>query len=190
MFLLLVCLNCSTIPVVGGFDPIAVKKAVTKKAVTKTAAKKAPAKRVAAKEPGAVKASKKTVVTEPEEETTTEAEPAWVEVVKAIQDKKGMNTRVLDLRDVTSFTDYFIITQGTNFRQNMAIVDGVEGHLKKEVGDRPSSIEGYTGGDWILMDYGDYIVHVFSAEKRAYYDLERLYRNAKTIEIPDEPLSS
>ena len=101
-----------------------------------------------------------------------------------------MNTRVLDLRDVTSFTDYFIITQGTNFRQNMAIVDGVEGHLKKEVGDRPSSIEGYTGGDWILMDYGDYIVHVFSAEKRAYYDLERLYRNAKTIEIPDEPLSS
>ncbi len=187
MFLLLVCLNCSTIPLIGGFDPIAVKKAVTKKAVKKIAAPTDPAKKAAAKKAPAVRVAKKAITVEPEPPDTTEYEPAWVEVVKAIQDKKGTNIRVLDLRDVTSYTDYFIIAQGTNYRQNMAIVDGVEGHLKKEVGDRPSSIEGYTSGDWILMDYGDYIVHIFSVEKRAYYDLERLYRNAKVIEIPDDP---
>lgn len=112
---------------------------------------------------------------------------AWEVVVKAIQDKQGRKIRVLDLRDVTSFTDFFIITNGTNIRQNMAICDEVEGRLKRELNDRPSSIEGYGTGEWVLMDYGDYIVHVFSEEKRAYYDLERLYRNAKVIEIPDTP---
>ena len=112
---------------------------------------------------------------------------AWEVVVKAIQEKQGRKIRVLDLRDVTSFTDFFIITNGANIRQNMAICDEVEASLKRELNDRPSSIEGYGTGEWVLMDYGDYIVHVFSEEKRAYYDLERLYRNAKLIEIPESP---
>ena len=166
--------------------PIAIKKAVTKKSATKTTAKKAVKK--------AVKTAAKKKVAEvrileldstPEAVAQPDEDHAWHEVVKAIQEKQGRKIRILDLRGVTSFTDYFIITNGSNYRQNMAICDEVEGRLKRELGERPTQIEGYSTGEWVLMDYGDYIVHVFSEEKRAYYDLERLYRNAKITEIPD-----
>lgn len=154
---------------------------------TKTAAKKAVKTALPKKKAAASKAPKLESKSAPVEDVLQEDSYAWEEVVKAIQDKQGRKIRVLDLRDITSFTDFFIITNGTNIRQNMAICDEVEGRLKRELNDRPSSIEGYETGEWVLMDYGDYIVHVFSEEKRAYYDLERLYRNAKLIEIPDGP---
>ena len=167
-------------------SPIAIKKAVTKRSATKTVVKKAVTK-APAKKAATVKSPKPELKAAPAAKVVPEAPYAWEEVVKAIQDKQGRKIRVLDLRDVTSFTDFFIITNGTNIRQNMAICDEVEARLKRELRDRPASIEGYGPGEWVLMDYGDYIVHVFSEEKRAYYDLERLYRNAKVIEIPDIP---
>jgi ribosome-associated protein len=87
---------------------------------------------------------------------------------------------VLDLREVTSFADYFILCSGTNARQNQAICDEIDLRLKK-MGELASSIEGYDNAEWILMDYGDYLVHIFSEKARQYYDLERLWRDARPV---------
>ena len=107
----------------------------------------------------------------------------WLEAVRAAEEKQARNVRVLDLRDVTSFADYFVILSGANNRQIQAIADEVHQRLKK-LGEMPNSMEGYDNAEWILMDYGDYLVHVFSDKARLYYDLERLWRDAKTVELP------
>jgi ribosome-associated protein len=86
----------------------------------------------------------------------------------------------LDLRGVTTFTDTLIVCSGANTRQNQAISNEIEEALKK-VGDIPNSVEGYTNAEWILMDYGDYVVNIFTEKSRAYYDLERLWRDAKPL---------
>lgn len=98
----------------------------------------------------------------------------------AAEAKQAHELRVLDLRGVTSFTDYFIICHGTNVRQNQAISDEIELRLKK-LGRQPASIEGYENAEWILLDYGDFLVHVFTEKARQYYDLERLWRDAKVV---------
>jgi len=87
------------------------------------------------------------------------------------------------LRGVTSFADYFIICNGTNPRQIQAISDAVGEELEKE-GERAVNVEGYQNAEWILVDYGDFLVHVFSEKSREYYQLERLWRHAKDVEIP------
>ena len=89
---------------------------------------------------------------------------------------------MLDLRDVTTFADYFIVCSGTNTRQIQAISDEIELRLKK-LGEYPNSIEGYENAEWILMDYGDYLVHIFSEKARLYYDLERLWRDARPVAL-------
>lgn len=104
----------------------------------------------------------------------------------AAEDKKAEDIRILELDpSESSFTDYFLICNGTNDRQNVAIADGIEYKLKQEFGIYPTSVEGRRQGEWVLMDYVDFVVHVFSAEKRAFYGLERLRKNAKTISIAD-----
>jgi ribosome-associated protein len=96
---------------------------------------------------------------------------------------------VLDLREITSLTDYFIICTGTNTRQNQAIADEI--HLKvKDRGELPIHVEGYDNAEWVLLDYGDFIVHVFLERTRSYYDLERLWRHAKTVAVPPEPVAA
>jgi ribosome-associated protein len=90
---------------------------------------------------------------------------------------------VLDLRDVTTFTDIIVICNGSNTRQNQAISNEIQQELKK-LGDIPMSVEGYTNAEWILMDYGDYVINIFTEKARAYYDLERLWRDAKPIPVP------
>src|SRR5258708_707599 len=90
--------------------------------------------------------------------------------------------RALDPAE-SGLTDYFLICNGTNERQNVAITDEVELRLKREFGVYPNSVEGRRQGEWILMDYVDFIVHVFSAEKRAFYGLERLRKSATTLHI-------
>ena len=109
--------------------------------------------------------------------------PAWLQAVHAAEAKKAVNIRVLDLRDVTSFTDTFVVCNGTNSRQVQAIADEIQKQLH-ESGERQTAIEGYQNAEWILADYGDFIVHVFSEEARKYYDLERLWRDAKEVRIP------
>ena len=100
---------------------------------------------------------------------------------KAAESKKVMDLRILDLRDVTSFTDFFVVCSVTNPRQAHAVSDEIETQLK-QLGELPVSIEGYDTAEWILMDYGDFIVHIFSETARAYYDLERLWRHGKVVD--------
>jgi len=104
----------------------------------------------------------------------------------ACEDKKAEDIRILALDPAESgLTDYFLICNGTNDRQNVAITDEIEIRLKRDFGVYPNSVEGRRQGEWILMDYVDFIVHVFSAEKRAFYGLERLRKSATTISVSD-----
>ena len=104
----------------------------------------------------------------------------------ACEDKKAEDIRILALDPAESgLTDYFLICNGTNERQNVAITDEIEMRLKREFGVYPNSVEGRRQGEWILMDYVDFIVHVFSAEKRAFYGLERLRKSATTISVAE-----
>jgi ribosome-associated protein len=104
----------------------------------------------------------------------------------AAEDKKAEDIRILALDPTESgLTDYFLICNGTNERQNVAITDEIEIRLKRDFNTYPNSVEGRRQGEWILMDYVDFIVHVFSAEKRAYYGLERLRKSATTISIAE-----
>lgn len=118
------------------------------------------------------------------EESQAEAQ-GWLTAVRAAESKQAKDIRVLDLRGVTSFTDYFVICTGNNSRQAQAISDEVGLKLKEE-GDLPVSLEGYNQAEWILADYGDFLVHIFSPKAREYYDLERLWRAAKDVPIPAE----
>jgi len=93
---------------------------------------------------------------------------------------------VLDLTGVTFFADYFVICTGANQRQIQAIMDEVGIRLKQQARELPNNIEGYNQAEWVLADYGDLLVHIFSPKARDYYDLERLWRSAKTVEIPPE----
>src|SRR4051812_42938348 len=106
--------------------------------------------------------------------------------VHAAGERKALDTVVLDLRDVASFTDFFVITSGTNVRQVQAIADAVEEHLRKNLRVKPARVEGYNSAEWVLLDYGDFIFHVFEAKARRFYDLERLWRDAARVELPEE----
>jgi ribosome-associated protein len=104
----------------------------------------------------------------------------------ACEDKKAEDIRILALDPAESgLTDYFLICNGTNDRQNIAITDEIEMRLKRDFGVYPNSVEGRRQAEWILMDYVDFIVHVFSAEKRAFYGLERLRKSATTISVAE-----
>jgi ribosome-associated protein len=104
----------------------------------------------------------------------------------ACEDKKAEDIRILALDPAESgLTDYFLICNGTNERQNVAITDEIELRLKRDFGVYPNSVEGRRQAEWILMDYVDFIVHVFSAEKRAFYGLERLRKSATTLDVAD-----
>jgi ribosome-associated protein len=105
--------------------------------------------------------------------------------IDAAKNKKAAEITVLDLRKTGAFTDHFVICSGSNPRQVHAIADAVEQALKAE-GVRPSHVEGYERAEWILLDYFDFIVHVFSPSARQFYGLDRLWGNAARIEIPDD----
>jgi ribosome-associated protein len=105
--------------------------------------------------------------------------------VHAGSEKKAIDPVVLDLRDIASFTDYFVIFSGANERQVQAISDEVYETLKK-AGEPAARVEGYNTAEWILLDYGDFVVHVFEQKARKFYDLERLWRESKRVELPVE----
>jgi ribosome-associated protein len=105
--------------------------------------------------------------------------------VRAAESKKATDIKVLDLTGITSFADFFVIATGANQRQIQAIADEVGLQLKK-AGEMPISVEGYNQAEWVLLDYADLLVHIFSPRARDYYDLERLWRSARTVEIPAE----
>ena len=102
--------------------------------------------------------------------------------IAAAEDKKAVELVVLDLRKAAGFTDFFLICSGTNVRQVRAIADAVMERLADE-GAKPAHVEGYDRSEWILIDYFDFIVHVFAPDTRAFYGLERLWGNADRIEV-------
>ena len=104
-------------------------------------------------------------------------------IYNAIDDKKGGNTRILDISAITTISDYFIVTSGNNYNQVRAIADNVEEELLKKHGMRPERVEGYNNGEWILLDYIDYVIHVSDREQRLFYDIERIWSDGKEIEV-------
>lgn len=101
--------------------------------------------------------------------------------VQAVQGKKGEDVVILEMdRNAGAFTDYFVLCSGTNPRQIQAICDDVERTLA-EAGTRPNSLEGYNQAEWVLLDYVDFVVHVFSERARKFYDLERLWKSARHL---------
>jgi ribosome-associated protein len=107
--------------------------------------------------------------------------------VSAAQDKKASAITVLDLSGLGAFTEYFIICTGFSTPQVQAICTEVEEQLYKELKRSPEHREGFRSAEWALLDFGSLVVHVFSEQARRYYDLERLWRSAPKLEIPDEP---
>jgi ribosome-associated protein len=104
----------------------------------------------------------------------------------ACDEKKGIDTRVLELDPIDSgFTDFFVITSGANTRQTQAIADEVELRLKRNFNAYPNSVEGRRVAEWILLDYVDFVVHVFLEEKRAFYDIERLRKSARKVDLDE-----
>ena len=91
---------------------------------------------------------------------------------------------MLDLTAITSFADYFVICTGNNQKQVQAINDEINLQLKRQARELPNSLEGYNQAEWVLSDYGDLVVHIFSPKARDYYDLERLWRGAKLVPVP------
>jgi ribosome-associated protein len=117
---------------------------------------------------------------------STESNQLLLAAAAAAEDKKAEDIRILALDPSESgLTDYFLICNGTNDRQNLAISDEIELKLKREFGVYPNSVEGRRQAEWILMDYVDFIVHVFSPEKRAFYGLERLRKSATTLSVDE-----
>src|SRR3990172_10312717 len=118
--------------------------------------------------------------------TKPNSDPSPLEqAVEAARTKKAQEIVVLDLREVTNFTDYFLICSGGSGRQVQAIADEIERQLKLG-GFRPAHIEGYNHAEWLLMDYVDFVVHIFSERSRSFYDLERLWRTAPRVPVDAE----
>lgn len=101
-------------------------------------------------------------------------------------EKQAFDLIALDLREIASFTEFFVICSGANLRQVQAISDEISEQLKKQLDARAVRIEGYRTGEWVLLDYGDFVVHIFEKEARDFYDLQRLWRDAKKVELPEE----
>jgi len=102
------------------------------------------------------------------------------------EDKKAIDIVGLDLRDIASFTEFFVIATGNNQRQVQAIADEINEQLKKQLQTRPVRIEGYSSAEWVLLDYGDFVFHIFNGEAREFYDLARLWRDARKVDIPSD----
>ncbi len=114
--------------------------------------------------------------------TLNSLDPELKSAVFAAQEKKAADILVLDLRGLASFTDYFLIVTGNSHRQIKSIADAVERSLRS-MKRRPSHVESFPRGEWILMDYMDFVVHVFTPTSREYYDLERLWGDAQKLAV-------
>jgi ribosome-associated protein len=116
----------------------------------------------------------------------SELDPQLQLAVRCASDKKAFNMVALDLRSIASFTEFFLIASGANQRQVQAIADEINEQLKKQLATRAIRVEGYNSGEWVLLDYGDFIVHIFNNEAREFYDLERLWRDARRVQVPQD----
>ena len=155
------------------------RKATPAKSMSRASSAKSAAKASRAKEPAApVVAARRSI---PESTRLMVAAAA-----DACEEKKAEDTRILELDSSDAgFTDFFLITSGTNERQTQSIADEIEMRLKREFGTYPNSVEGKRQGEWVLLDYVDFVVHIFLAEKRAFYDIERLRKSATLVDLKE-----
>ena len=117
---------------------------------------------------------------------STQTRQMVLTAIAACDDKKGEDTRVLELDPADSaFTDFFIITSAANERQAQAIADEIELRLKRDFGTYPNSVEGRRLGEWVLLDYVDFVVHIFLRARREFYDIERLRKTARPIALAE-----
>jgi len=107
-----------------------------------------------------------------------------IAIARVLEETRGRDIRVLDLRKVTEVFDYFVLATGSSRRQMHALADEVERIIKDEFGDTKRGIEGYDESRWIVLDYGDVVVHLFDADAREYWDLEQLWSDAVPVELP------
>lgn len=115
-----------------------------------------------------------------------ELDPEVQLAIRSASEKKAFDMISLDLRNIASFTEYFVIASGANQRQVQAIADAINEQLKKQLDRRPVRVEGYNTAEWVLLDYGDFIAHIFNKESREFYDLARLWRDARKVELPQD----
>lgn len=106
------------------------------------------------------------------------------EAIRAAEDRKAVNLTVLEVGEICSFTDHFVICSGTSTRHTRAISDAIHEKLKKKANLIPAHLEGYNQAEWILMDYFDFVVHIFTEKAREFYDLERLWKSARKVPAP------
>lgn len=111
--------------------------------------------------------------------------PSLRDAVRAAQDRKAVDLSLLELAEVSSFTDFFLICSGTSTRHTQAICDGIVEQLKRS-GVAPAHVEGYSQAEWILLDYLNFVVHIFLERARLFYGLERLWKSARRLEVPEE----
>jgi ribosome-associated protein len=153
-----------------------------------TATKKAPSRKTlaAAGEPKAARKGAEPAHAAPAVPTIADYSAQVQHAVRAAAAKKAEKITVLDLRHTSAFTDVFVVCTGQNARQVKAIVDSVEEALRTD-GQKPVAVEGYRDSEWVLVDYFDFVVHVFTPETREFYALERLWGSAIRVEVADEP---
>ena len=165
------------------------KRDAARSPAAKTAARREAATKKSLAAAGEPKAPRQ--APEPNEQTLTlDDYSAQVQAaVRAASAKKAEKIMVLDLRHTSAFTDVFVLCTGQNARQVKAIVDNVEEALKA-LGQRAVAVEGYRGSEWVLVDYFDFVVHVFTPESREFYALERLWGSAIRVEVGDEPVAA
>src|SRR5215207_4794352 len=113
-----------------------------------------------------------------------ELDPELQLAIRSADEKKAVDMLALDLREIASFTEFFFIASGTNQRQVQAIADEINEQLKKQLRRRPVRVEGYGTAEWVLLDYGDFVIHLFNKDAREFYDLERLWRDSRRVELP------
>ena len=106
--------------------------------------------------------------------------------IRCAADKKAEKMVALDLRPVASFTEFFVICSAANQRQVQAIADEISEQLKKQLRQSPVRMEGYNSAEWVLLDYGDFVFHIFDKDARDFYDLERLWRDATKVDLPQD----
>lgn len=112
----------------------------------------------------------------------TDSRAALKTAINALEDKKGENIKVIDISHISVMADYFVIASGKNLNQIKAMADEVEDKLSK-IGVEPRQIEGANSSGWILMDYHDFIIHIFNEDMRLYYDIERIWSDGKPVEL-------
>ena len=123
-------------------------------------------------------------MTSRKDSATDRARTLALAAARVAEETRGTDVRILDLREITPVFDYFVIATGSSRRQLHAMADEIESVLKKEHQDRKRGAEGYEEGRWIVLDYGDVMVHLFDAEARDYWDIEHLWSDAKPVAVP------